>query len=155
MPFTMTLKKLRYLLLASVLVNVILAGVVLGPLVSADRKPPPPPPGDLVAGMIHALPEAAKDEMRRDFRERRKGPENRREERAAQVRAITTAVEAEPFDPAALEAALQAFQMRTDEDLSNLRSKLIEQVGEMTPEERADFAEKLRDHGARGKKGRK
>ncbi|HHS94496.1 MAG TPA: periplasmic heavy metal sensor [Rhodobacterales bacterium] len=67
----------------------------------------------------------------------------------ADLRAMLAVLRAEPFDPAEFEAILANQQTRAQSRIATGRSVLVEQVGEMTPDERARFADGLEARFAR------
>ena len=78
-----------------------------------------------------------------------------REQRAAaraEFETLLATLRADPFDAAALKAALAALEARNAERLDLGRSLIETRLVEMTPEERAAFADRLEKHLRRGGK---
>lgn len=131
---------LRGLLAVSLALNLAVAGMAIGAAIrfgGPDHARPPLPLGAL---LYRELP----PEDRRALRDDRLGS---REERAARRRAdaaeLDAALRAMPFDPARMEAFL-AEQARRHGDLERgMRAAWMRQVGQMSPEDRAAYADRL------------
>lgn len=128
-------------LIASLGLNLAFVGLLAG----AWFKGPPPPP---LPGFWHyarALPEPYERALARAFREDDKGgPRGGREQARADREALADLLTAEPDDPAAVRALLDAQVARAGVVVSRSEALLMEQVGRMTPADRAAYAEALR-----------
>lgn len=122
-------------LAASVVVNLVLGGYLLGRL-SAGRPPGSVDPMLSGLHMVRALPEARRDELRpllrASFRDMR--PEMRRMWRAQ--RRIDAALDAEPFAAAELEAALAEFRGALLATQQRSHQAVVELASVLTPAER-------------------
>ena len=145
-------------LAASVCVNLLLIGAAGG----AFLRHGGPPPGEMPSGfdrvtlwrMVRALPEAARDDARDRIRDRRAEMRDLAQERDDARARIAVAMEAQPFDAAALGAALSEARAaeRRSRDLAD--SLLVEVASGLTSETRAEIAEALRERRRKGFHGR-
>jgi uncharacterized membrane protein len=135
---------MKIALTVSVVVNLGLIGMIAGMATGAMRY------ASATSFAVSALPEEARRDIRRelrdDFRDRRRGPDF-----GAIRRDLVQSLMADPFDPNAFAAALDAGQARMAEMGAKSRTRLIERVERMTPQERAAYAARLmeRDGGRR------
>ncbi len=136
------LKRWKRAFYASLAVNLLILGVVGG----AILKGPPPKhamadPGFGPYG--EALAESDRKALKRAFRSRETGV---RELRATMVRdrqAVLVALRAEPFDAAALDAALVAQRNTISSQIDFGQKILRDRLVEMTVPERRAFADRL------------
>jgi uncharacterized membrane protein len=141
---------LKPALIVSVALNLAVAGLVLGAwLGDGHRKGMP---RDLSFGPFS---EALSDQ---DLRALRKGLMDRagefrssREAARADFATLLTTLRADPFDPAAMKAALAAIETRNAERLELGRSLIETRLVEMTVEERLAFADRL-ERGLHGRR---
>ena len=144
----------RVLLIASVSLNLLVAGVVVGGIVAHDRRPPRPVVDNVSLGPFtdalsredrQALVRAAQGEGRnlRDMRERA----------SAEMREVIAALTAEPFDKVKLQAMLESFRTRSMERFALGERLMLDRLAEMTPEQRRTFAERLRVQTERFERG--
>lgn len=139
---------MRWLLLASLALNLLVAGLVVGDaLVDGPRGPRPT---DLALG---AVAEALEPSDRRAILHALRGRHDLRpfgrEEPGAALAALAGAARADPFDRAAAEAALEAQGARVERAEAAVRAALLDHLAAMAPAERAAFADRLMA-GARG-----
>lgn len=134
-----TARGMRWALVLSVVLNLVLGGVIIG---SAFHGGPPSPPGDVVVRMVRALPSEVRHEMRRDWM----GREDRqsRSGRGDFMRGVIGAISAEPFDPEALDRQMASFQQGSNAALGALRVELVSRIAAMTPDQRAAYVDALR-----------
>lgn len=142
-------KWLKGLLIASLLVNVALAGSVVGGL----WRHRAPDPRDMGLGPVAF---ALSSEQRQSYRAAlmQKLPDLRRgrESLRADFEALQAALTAQPYDGAAAEAALSFLFQRTHDRLTASHAVLAEVVNHMSETERAEFAKKLADMMSRAPK---
>ena len=98
-----------------------------------------------------ALSPADREALRRAFLDHAPNWRELRRERGEDMAAVVAAVTAEPFDAAALEAAIGRQEERFRAGLGIGKALLVERITAMTPEERRAFARRLqaahdRDH---------
>ncbi len=132
---------LRIVLGASLALNLAVAGLGLGAAIrfgGPDRAARPPLP--LGAVLYRELPR----EDRRALRDDRLGtrPE-RTERRRAEAAQLDSALRAVPFDPAPIEAFLEAQSRQRNELEQALRSAWLTRVAEMSDSARAAYADRL------------
>ena len=141
----------KFLLVASLTLNVLVLSVVAGALFRGGHdqtRPPPPDRTVLREGgfmpFFDAMPRDARREMAEAFRasEHGRGPD--RAVLAADLRDFVQALRAEPFEPANLDAVLEAQHARAQERITAGRTILIDQINRMSPAERAEFADALK-----------
>ncbi len=141
---------LRLLLVASLGVNLVIGGMALG--LWAFDKPKRPPSPDAVAFLSFALPQEHRNALRKQLVSRRA---ELRANRAAirEMRGeMIEALQAEPFDIAAVEDILQRQRARFLELGVLAHSALLERIEMLTPEERAIYVESLKKQGQRSRR---
>jgi len=153
----------KVLLAVSLAGNLLVLGLIAGAHFRDDRDArrfPPPDRAALretgLAPFFDAMPRAARGRMAQDMRERVNALRPDRAALQAEFTAILTALRAEDFDPATLEATLAAQQERMATGVRTGRAVLIAQITAMSAAERAAFADALekrfntaREHGPR------
>lgn len=135
---------LRLALAISVALNLAVAGVVGGAMLRADGPRSDAMPRDLGFGFFG---EALTPENRTDLRQRLRAesPGFLRERRAMadDLRAIVTALRADPFDAAALDQAMQAQVARLRTRLDFGQDLLLDFLTDLSPTERQAIADRL------------
>lgn len=142
---------MKLLLILSLAANFVIAGIVIGhSFRDGDRERGS---DRVVNWIVEMLPEARRDFARAYFAEGQERIEAARAERITHLPEVVAALRAEPFDPAALERALETMFDRRNSSRTVIRERLISLLGELTPAERADFAaefeQRLSDRAAR------
>lgn len=139
---------MKWALVASVGLNLAFAGLVAGALI---KGPPPAPwPGIALLQYARALPEPFREDLGHALRDRGPDWKGPREALRGQREALAAALTAEPYAPDTV-AALLARETELTSELSNRGATLlVEQIGRMSPEERATYAAALRDLPLRG-----
>ncbi|SIS65603.1 periplasmic heavy metal sensor [Phaeovulum vinaykumarii] len=144
----------RVLLIASLTLNLLVVGIVLGGMIARRDGPPRPPVGDISIG---AFTEALTHEDRRrmwkeamsaglDFRAMRKAVQT-------EHKALLAALRAETWDASALTAVFDANNARIRERMDLGQRLLAERVAEMSLEERRAFADRFEAALRRGPPG--
>lgn len=136
----------------SLALNLLVAGAVVGSFLRGGPGGGPEAVRDLGFGpFAGAMRPEDREAMRRAFMDR--APDLREARRAmrAQAEAILSALRAEPYDPAAFEAALARGAERTAERLALGREILAAHVAAMAPADRRAFADRLADSWRRGR----
>ena len=101
-------------------------------------------PRDLSFGpFTEALRDSDRRELRRTLGERAHGFREARQEMQADLEALLATLRAEPFDPAAAEAALTTIATRTTDRLDLGRKLIAERILAMSDAERKAFADRL------------
>lgn len=133
---------LKIALVISVALNLAVAGLVLGAwLGDGHRKGMP---RDLTFGPFsEALSDADRRELRKALMSRAGEFRTSREAARADFEGLLGALRADPFDPAAMTAALAAIETRNAERLELGRSLIETRLTEMSTEERRAFADRL------------
>jgi uncharacterized membrane protein len=134
---------MKWSLVASLAVNLAVAGVVLGAFL---KGPPPAPwPGIALWHYARELPSPYRDELGRELRARRGEWVGPREALRGQRAALAAALTADPYVPEAVAEVLNREALLTKELLDGGVTLLLDQIGRMSPEERLAYAEKLRE----------
>ena len=139
-------------LAVSVCLNLALIGAAGGALLR--HGPPGPPPGPPPGGgavdpwtlrkVIRMLPEEERDAVRGLLRDRRPEFEALGPQRRAARQAAAAALEARPFDPAALEAALDASRAAERAGRDVIDRVFVEFATRLSDDMRATLAEEMR-----------
>ncbi|SFI36797.1 periplasmic heavy metal sensor [Albimonas pacifica] len=145
-------------LAVSVCVNLLLLGAAGG----AFLRHGGPPEGEMPSGfdrvtlwrMVRALPEAAREDARTRIHDRRGEMRELARARDAARARIAVAMEAQPFDAAALAAALSEARAAERRSRDVADGLLVEVASGLTAETRAEIAEALRERRRRGAHGR-
>jgi uncharacterized membrane protein len=129
-------------LVASVALNLAVAGLILGAwLGDGPRKGMP---RDLSFGPFsEALSDTDRRALRKDLMGRAGEFRTSREAAQEEFEALLSTLRADPFDPAAMTAALTAIETRNAERLELGRSLIETRLIEMSVEERMAFADRL------------
>jgi len=131
---------LTALVVASLAVNLFLAGLLAGDWLMGRYGPPPFAPAINPSWMRHALgPDAERmvaPVMRRHMDEIREHIEATRRAR----RAVGAALTAEPFDRAALEDALARIRTQNAEAQAAFHGAFVDVADKLSPEQRAELA---------------
>jgi len=145
---------MRVLLIASVSLNLLVVGVVVGGMVAHDRRPPPPVVNDVSLGpFTDALSKEDRQALVRAAQAEGRNLRDMRKRAGDEMREVIAALEAEPFDPVKLQEMLQSFRTRSMERFALGERLMIDRLGEMTPEARHAFAERLRVQTERFERG--
>ena len=128
----------KIVLVISLALNLAVAGIVGGVLVSGHSSDKGPRSFDLGVGpMARALRQDERQQIGRSLRNTRSIRELNPRARVADMVAV---LQAEPFDPDALQALMAAQDRRMNAVQVNARAAFLETVIAMTPERRAAFA---------------
>jgi uncharacterized membrane protein len=139
---------LKLALAVSVALNLLVAGVVAGAFLRGG------PLHDLGFGpFAAALTEADHAALKREFRARMPDLREMRRGQRVAMAGVLAALRAEPFDPAALAAAMEAAAARMGDRLRIGQDLLVGHLAAMSPADRAAFADRMQAATARG--GRK
>ncbi len=138
-------------LAVSVALNLAVAGLAVGAWLGDG--PHKGMPRDMSFGPFsEALDDADRRAIRRALLERVGEFREQREAARTEFEALLASLRADPFDPAALKAALAALEARNAERLELGRTLIETRLIEMSPEERAAFADRLEKGLRRGGK---
>jgi uncharacterized membrane protein len=132
---------LRWLLPASLALNVFLGAALVIQNLSRFPHGPPPDPRHFADMMAGHLPPNDGDILRRSFAAHDAEINGKSEGMKGFRHRLDEAIRSEPFDPTRVAAALaQGRQARQDLDQA-MSSAIIEALGQMTPEGRRRFAD--------------
>lgn len=139
-------------LVISLALNLLVVGMAAGTawrLKGSDHAKAPPGFGP---ALYRALPKGERNAMWRELSAlHRKGAKERAEDFAA----MSQALRAVPFDPAAVEVLLQQQTRSMVEIQDELKTRWLERVTAMSDAERQKYADRLQEVVARGHKGKK
>lgn len=146
---------LPWALAGSVCLNLLLVGLAGGAFIRHGGPPPPEAPSGFdrvtLGRMFRALPEEAREAARDRIDARRDELRALARDRDAARAEIAGAMEGEPFDPAALEKAIDAAREaeRRSRDLADML--LLDLASGLTAETRHEIAEALRERRRKGR----
>lgn len=123
-------------LVASLAVNLALAGFVIGRLSMPGPVPAALDPSLGMFRVLRDLPESRRDELRPAMREHFRSLRGDLKRMRSAQRHINTALAAQPFDAAALNAALERFREALLESQVANHQALVRVAADMTPAER-------------------
>ena len=133
----------RVVLVVSLALNLAVVGIIAGSIVSGRFGDGPPRSFDLGLGpMSRALEPKERRDIGRNLRENRV---LRDYDLRGRIDGIVAALQAEPFDEAALRALLAEQASRVANVQVKAQDAFVAVVADMTPERRAIFAETLRE----------
>ncbi|MBN8633052.1 MAG: periplasmic heavy metal sensor [Rhodobacterales bacterium] len=151
-PVPTASRGVKIALALSVALNLAVAGLAVGAWLGGG--PHRGMPRDMSFGPFsEALDDADRKAIRRALLERLGEFRDQREAVKAEFETLLTTLRADPFDPEAMKAALAALEARNADRLELGRSLIETRLVEMSPEERAAFADRLEKGLRRGGKG--
>lgn len=134
--------RIRIFLAVSVALNLFLAGMMIA---WHMRPPPPPPPGPWFERMIQRmsadLPPADQAILRSSYEARRQELDRMDKEVQAAREKVSAAMRAQPYDPAALEAAMAAARDVREPVIETVEQAVAEAAAKMSPEGRTKLAD--------------
>ena len=136
---------MKLALILSLATNLAVAGMVIGYSIRGDGEPERRGPERVIGWIVEMMPEERRDFARAHFADVPELVDAAREERMTHLPAVAAAMQAEPFDPVALDAALDAMFDRRNSSRTLVRERLISLLAELPPAERAAFAERFRE----------
>ena len=150
-PGPTTSRGVKIALALSVALNLAVAGLAVGAwLGEGPRKGMP---RDMSFGPFsEALDDSDRKAIRRALLDRVGEFRAQREAAQAEFQILLTALRADPFDPAAMRTALASIETRNAERLQLGRTLIETRLIEMSPKERAAFADRLEKGLRRGGK---
>ena len=150
-PVSATPRGVKIALALSVALNLAVAGLAVGAWLGDG--PHRGMPRDMSFGPFsEALDDDDRKAIRKALLSRLGEFREQRDAARAEFEALLVALRADPFDAGALKTALAALEARNAERLELGRSLIETRLIEMTPEERAAFADRLEKHLRRGGK---
>ena len=137
-----TSRGVKIALAVSVALNLAVAGLAAGAFLRDG--PHRGMPRDMSFGPFsEALDDADRKSIRQALMERMGEFREQRQAAKAEFEALLVALRADPFDPAAMQAALSAIEARNSQRLELGRSLIEARLTEMSPEARKAFADRL------------
>lgn len=144
-PATTRLGNWRWLLLASLALNLMVAGVVVGHAVT-DRPDRKVPRVDRLGGpMTLALSHEDRREIGEALRREYKDSRPSRTQLRAEYQDVIGALRSDPYDSARLEQVFARQLAGTTERVAVGQRLLLARIATMTPDERRAFAARLED----------
>ena len=145
-PKTAIPKGMKILLVASLVLNIAVLGLIAGLALRGPTGAARPGnlPSDGLIGMHRALPDGPRRAVRREFFARREELGDMRHQSEQLRKALPELVEAEPVDIGAVRENLQAQRGVLANFGDQAMDVLVAGIEKMTPEERAEFAANLR-----------
>ncbi len=134
---------LKLTLVASLAVNLLLVGLIVG---AALRRPDDGAirgPSDELRDMARALPPRQRAALAAEIRRRRDDFHQRRDELEAHRHELAEALAADPYDPEAVAAQLKSIDAFWREIGAEGRAMMTARIEAMTSEERAAFAKAI------------
>lgn len=142
---------LRWLLIASLGVNLLVAGVVVGNLASGPMGRREPSVELALGPFARALDPADRRAIARDLLERADLRDLRRAERQADLTALAAILRTEPFDREAVAAMMQAQREKVRTLEAEVEAALLDRLVAMTQAERAAFADRIEAEAGHGR----
>lgn len=149
------LRLLALVLFGSVAVNLFLGGIMVGRWLEPHPPGPPrhmervdrPPrePGAPPSWLLRALGPEGEPALEEAWRRHAPAIEPLREELRRSREAVTTALEAEPFDRDAYAARLAAMQASTARLFDAIHTAMVDVMARLTPEQRRMVVERSRE----------
>ena len=141
-PTTKPRQLWRVVLIISLALNFIIVGIVAGAALSGRLGKGAPRSFDLGQG---PLARALSQQDRRAIGQslRRGSGDLRRQDMRAQTEALVSQLRQDPFDPAALRSLLDTQDARLDQLRLRAKEALVARIADMSPQERAAFADRL------------
>jgi uncharacterized membrane protein len=134
-------RRMKIALAVSLALNLAVAGLAAGAFL---RDGPPHGARDLGLGPLsEALSREDRKALRKAFVDRRPDVSGDRQGMRSDFNALLAVLRADPFDPAALDAAIQTIAARNADLLATGRDLVAERLKSMTADERTAFADRL------------
>jgi uncharacterized membrane protein len=135
----------RALFVASVTLNLLVAGVVIGGIIGHERHPPRPQVSDVSFGpFTEALSREDREALRKSAEAEGQSFRQMRRDASADFTRLVDALDAEPWDAAAARVALEGHRARVLGQIEIGERLMFERLLQMTPEARHAFADRLR-----------
>lgn len=147
-------RRFPYILVASLVVNGLLIGLLIG---SGLRQSTPPPPdrGEraLVRGLERSVSEDQRAAVRQAFRQAYAATRSERRKLRDARRDLRQALAATPYDAEAVKAAFARVRAAEVASQTGLHEELARQFERLTPEQRASVLRSMERRGRRGPRG--
>jgi uncharacterized membrane protein len=144
---------MRILLAISLALNLAVGGYALGKVLDHGRDGSRGMAREMAFGpFTDALTDQDRRALARTLFERAPKMRDARQNMMSDIALIVAALNADPFDPSALEAAFAAQKSRAVENMTLAQDAIRDFLVRMSPEDRAKFAERLQNWTVRGPK---
>lgn len=144
-------RSMRYLLIGSLALNLLVLGIIGGAVIRGPGGFGGPRGVDLALGpIVEALAPEDRQAIRTQLRANDMLRQHPRQIREALATALQAALRAEPYDPAAIEAALSIQRDRLVAVQTAGQQALVARIALMTPQARLAFADRLQEAIGRG-----
>ncbi|GHA54467.1 hypothetical protein GCM10008927_20330 [Amylibacter ulvae] len=142
----------KYLLIGSVGLNLIFAGLIVGAVIKGKPEQRSAAPMGNMRAVMSALPDEKRNELRAIFDQNKSKNKFDRAKFRAAAESISKAVEAVPFNRAALEAAFDQQQNMVSVAAKSGSQAFVEVISNMTDEERMVFSKHMRENHKKSKR---
>ncbi|OOY03908.1 MULTISPECIES: periplasmic heavy metal sensor [unclassified Thioclava] len=147
---------LRWALIGSAVLNLLLLGFFIGGWIAHERHPPRPVVGDVSLGAFTgALSPEDRDALRKAAQARGSEFRDMRRQARSDMTALIAAIDAEPWDRAQVAELLERHKARTVQRVDIGEQLILDRLDAMSAESRHSFAERLREGAARFDKRKK
>jgi len=147
---------LRWALIGSVVLNLLLLGFFIGGWLGHERHPPRPVVGDVSLGAFTgALSPEDRDALRKAAQARGSEFRDMRRQARSDMTALIAAIDAKPWDRAQVAELLERHKARTVQRVDIGEQLILDRLDAMSAESRHSFAERLREGAARFDKRKK
>ena len=144
---------LRWALIVSVTLNLLIVGVIAGGILGHDRHPPRPVVGDVKLGAFtNALSKEDREALREAAQKRGNAFRDMRRQSRADMAALINALEADPWNRTEVEQIFARHQSRISTRVQIGDTLIFERIDAMSPAQRQEFAQRLSDDAKRFEK---
>ena len=144
---------MKLLLILSLTANLLVIGVVAGYELRDDRRRGGT--DRAVGWILEMVPDERRDMAEAHFAEARAAIDAAEGDRGALMDAVLAAIRAEPYQPAAVQAAMAAYGDSRSERWEVLRERMATLLARLTPDERAAFADNFEERMKRWRERRR
>ena len=150
-PLAPKRRLMRYLLIGSLALNLLVLGIVGGAVIRGPGGFGGPRGFDLALGpIVEALAPEDRQAIRDQLRSNDMLRQHPRQDREALAKALQAALRMDPYDPAAVEAALSVQRDRLFAVQTAGQQALVARITLMSPQARLAFADRLQEAIGRG-----
>ncbi|MGI3168022.1 periplasmic heavy metal sensor [Pseudooceanicola sp. C21-150M6] len=136
---------LRLLLLVSLGLNLLVAGVVAGHMMNGRPERNVPRVDRMIGPLTFALSEKDRREIGRELRREYRTARPSHDDVAEEYRGLITALRANPFDPSVVETVLDRQAETATTRLMRGQTVLMDRISGMSTQDRSEFADRLEE----------